>query len=249
MKVYLDNAATTPVAREVIDEMMPYLTEHFGNPSSIHGYGRKAKAAVEKARKTVAKYLNASTSEVFFTGCGTESSNMIIKGAVRDLGVQRIISSKTEHHCVLHSVEAVEQLGVQVHYVNLDKQGHVDYADLEGLLVASDAKTMVSLMHANNEIGNILDIDAVGNICKSYNAIFHSDCVQTVGHYPLDLRKTPVHFISAAGHKFHGPKGTGFARTPQALSRAGARAKARGAVCPRRRRGRGRGGRGRHSPG
>lgn len=210
MKVYLDNAATTPVAREVIDEMMPYLTEHFGNPSSIHGYGRKAKAAVEKARKTVAKYLNASTSEVFFTGSGTESSNMIIKGAVRDLGIKRIISSKTEHHCVLHSVEAVQQLGVEVLYVQLDRQGRIDYADLEGLLVASEAKTMVSLMHANNEIGTLMDLKRVGELCRKHNAYFHSDTVQTIGYMPFDVQDLYIHFLSGSAHKFHGPKGIGF---------------------------------------
>ena len=210
MKVYLDNAATTPIAQEVLDEMMPYLTENFGNPSSIHAYGRKAKAAIEKARKTVAKYLNASTSEVFFTGSGTESSNMIIKGAVHHLGVQRIISSKIEHHCVLHSVEAVEREGVQVDYVKLDKEGRVDYADLERLLTASDKKTMVSLMHANNEIGTLLDLHRVAELCEKYGAYFHSDTVQTIGYMPFDVQALKIHFLSGSAHKFHGPKGVGF---------------------------------------
>src|ERR1043165_1365742 len=210
MKVYLDNAATTALDKQVLDEMMPYLTEHFGNPSSIHGYGRKTKAAIEKARKIVAKYLNASTSEVFFTGSGTESSNTIIKCAVRDLGVRRIISSPIEHHCVLHSVEHMAADGIKVDYVKLDSEGRVDYADLERLLKETDAKTLVSLMHSNNEIGTLLDLQRVSDLCKQYNAFFHSDTVQTIGYFPFDLQKTKIHFLSGSAHKFHGPKGVGF---------------------------------------
>jgi cysteine desulfurase len=210
MKVYFDNAATTPLDRTVLDEMMPYLTEHFGNPSSIHSYGRKAKAAVEKARKTVAGYLNASTSEVFFTGGGTESSNMIIKGAVHNLGVQRIISSRIEHHCVLHSVEAVGAEGVHIDYVNTDNEGHVDYTHLESLLKNGSGKTLVSLMHGNNEIGTLLDLERVAEMCKQYGALFHSDTVQTIGYYPFDVQRLAIHFLSGSAHKFHGPKGVGF---------------------------------------
>jgi len=210
MKVYLDNAATTQIDPLVLEEMMPYLTEFYGNPSSIHSYGRKAKSAIEKARKIVAKYLNASSSEVFFTGCGTEASNMIIKGAVRDLGVQRIISSEIEHHCVLHSVQAMERTGVQVDFVNLDSEGHVDYAHLEELLKSSSSKTLVSLMHANNEIGTLLNVERVSDLCSKYNALFHSDTVQTIGYYPLDVQKIKIHFLSGSAHKFHGPKGVGF---------------------------------------
>ena len=210
MKVYLDNAATTPIAKEVLDEMLPYLTDFFGNPSSIHAYGRKAKAAVEKARKVVAKYLNASTSEVFFTGSGTESSNMIIKGVVRDCGVKRIISSKIEHHCVLHSVESMSREGVKVEYVKLDSKGHVDLVDLENLLFSSSEKTLVSLMHANNEIGTLLHLEQVSEICKKYGALFHSDTVQTIGYVPFDVQRTKIHFLSGSSHKFHGPKGVGF---------------------------------------
>lgn len=210
MKVYLDNAATTQIDHLVLEEMMPYLTEFYGNPSSIHSYGRKAKSAIEKARKVVSKYLNASTSEVFFTGCGTEASNMIIKGAVRDLGVQRIISSAIEHHCVLHSVEAVERSGVHVDFVNLDREGHIDYNHLETLLKSSPAKTLVSLMHANNEIGTLLNLEHVSGLCKQYGALFHSDTVQTIGYYPLDVQKLTIHFLSGSAHKFHGPKGVGF---------------------------------------
>jgi cysteine desulfurase len=210
MKVYLDNAATTQLDSQVLEEMMPYLTEHYGNPSSIHGYGRKAKSAIEKARKVVAKYLNASTSEVFFTGCGTEASNMIIKSAVRDLGVQRIISSAIEHHCVLHSVEAMERVGVKVDFVNLDSEGHIDYEHLESMLKDSSSKTLVSLMHANNEIGTLLNLDRVSALCLQYAAYFHSDTVQTIGYYPLDVQKLKINFLSGSAHKFHGPKGVGF---------------------------------------
>lgn len=208
--VYLDNAATTALDKQVLEEMMPYLTEHYGNPSSIHAYGRKAKSAIEKARKVVAKYLNASTSEIFFTGSGTESSNTIIKCAVRDLGVKRIISSRIEHHCVLHSIESMALQGVLVEYVNLDSKGHVDYGHLEELLKASDAKTLVSLMHSNNEIGTLLDIDRVAELCKQHGAYFHSDTVQTIGYFPFDVQKTRLHFLSGSAHKFHGPKGIGF---------------------------------------
>lgn len=209
MKIYFDNAATTALDKEVLNEMLPYLTEHFGNPSSIHAYGRKAKAAIEKARKTVAKYLNASTSEIFFTGSGTEGNNMIIKGAVHSLGVKRIISSQIEHHCVLHSVEAVNREGARVDYVKLDKQGHIDYNDLERLLQDGE-KTLVSLMHSNNEIGTLLSLERVAELCTKYGAYFHSDTVQTIGYYPFDVQRVKVHFQTGSAHKFHGPKGIGF---------------------------------------
>lgn len=210
MKVYLDNAATTALDKKVLDEMLPYLTDFFGNPSSIHSYGRKTKAAIEKARKTIARYLNASTAEIFFTGSGTESSNMIIKCAVRDLGIQRIISSQTEHHCVLHSIETVGKEGVEVVYVKLNHQGQVDYGHLEQLLSSSSSKTLVSLMHANNEIGTLLDIQRVSDLCKQFGALFHSDTVQTIGYMPFDVQKLKIHFLSGSAHKFHGPKGVGF---------------------------------------
>jgi cysteine desulfurase len=210
MKVYLDNAATTQIDKQVLEEMLPYLTEFYGNPSSIHSYGRKAKSAIEKARKVVAKYLNASTAEVFFTGCGTEGSNMIIKGAVNDLGVKRIISSRLEHHCVLHSVETVAKAGVEVEYVDTDEAGRVDYEHLERLLQNARGKTLVSLMHANNEIGTMLDLERVAALCLKYGAYFHSDSVQTIGYFPFDVQKTKVHFLSGSAHKFHGPKGVGF---------------------------------------
>lgn len=209
-RIYFDNAATTPLDKEVLDAMLPYMTDHFGNPSSIYSYGRESRLAIETARKTVARLLNAHPGEIFFTSGGTESNNTAILSSIRDLGCKHIISSPIEHHAVLHTVEHYG-CGNEVtsSFVKLLPDGHVDLADLEEQLSANEERCLVSLMHANNEIGNILDIDAVGNICKQHNAIFHSDCVQTVGHYPLDLRKTPVHFISGAGHKFHGPKGVG----------------------------------------
>ena len=218
MKVYLDNAATTQLDAQVLEEMLPYLTEFYGNPSSIHSYGRKAKSAIEKARKVVAKYLNASSSEIFFTGCGTEASNMIIKGAVKDLGVQRIISSRIEHHCVLHSVDTMEKSGIKVDFVNLDSEGHVDYIHLEELLKSSQAKTLVSLMHANNEIGTLLDMQRVSQLCKQYGAYFHSDTVQTIGYYPMDVQQLKIDFLSGSAHKFHGPKGVGFVYISSAVA-------------------------------
>lgn len=209
-RIYFDNAATTALDKEVLDAMLPYMTEQFGNPSSIYSYGRESRLAIENARKSVAKLLNAHPGEIFFTSGGTESNNTAILSAIRDLGCKHIISSPVEHHAVLHTVEHYGcGEGVTYSYVKLLPNGHVDLADFEEQLASQTERCVVSLMHANNEIGNLLDIDAVGIICKKYNAIFHSDCVQTVGHYPLDLRKTPVHFISAAGHKFHGPKGIG----------------------------------------
>lgn len=209
-RIYLDNAATTPLDPAVLQEMMPYLTEKFGNPSSIYSYGRESRLAIETARKTVAKILGAHPAEIFFTSGGTESSNTAICAAVHDLGCTRIISSPIEHHATLHTIENLSCSGdVKLDYVKILPSGYVDIDDLRRLLSSSTEKCLVTLMHANNEIGNMLDIHAVGNLCKEFNAIFHSDTVQTVGHFPFDLRNTPVHFITGAGHKFHGPKGVG----------------------------------------
>ena len=209
-RIYFDNAATTSLDPQVLETMMPYLTDKFGNPSSIYSYGRETRMAIEQARKSVAKILNAHPAEIFFTSGGTESSNTAILSAVRDLGCRHIITSVIEHHAVMHMVEHLSNAGmVKVSYVKLSQNGHVDLQDLEQLLAAAEVKTLVTLMHANNEIGNMLDLHAVGNLCKTYKAIFHSDTVQTVGHFPLDLRNTPVHFITGAAHKFHGPKGVG----------------------------------------
>ena len=209
-RIYLDNAATTSLDPEVLGAMMPFLTEKFGNPSSIYSYGRETRMAIEQARKLVAKIVNAHPAEIFFTSGGTESSNTAIFSAVRDLGCRHIITSEIEHHAVSHAVEYLRNAGkVAVSYVQLLPNGHIDLGDLEKLLSESSVKTLVTLMHANNEIGNILDIHAVGNVCNLYNAVFHSDTVQTVGHLPFDLRNTPVHFITGSAHKFHGPKGVG----------------------------------------
>lgn len=209
-RIYFDNAATTPLDPRVLEAMMPYMVEKFGNPSSIYSYGRETRMAIENARKSVAKILNAHPAEIFFTSGGTESSNTVINAAVRDLGCTHIITSPIEHHATLHTVEDLHRRGeVSLSFVKLLPDGHIDLEDLEQILSGTSEKTLVTLMHANNEIGNMLDLDAVGECCKKYGAIFHSDTVQTVGHFPLDLRKTPVHFITGAGHKFHGPKGVG----------------------------------------
>lgn len=209
-RIYLDNAATTSLDPRVLEAMMPYLTEKFGNPSSIYSYGRETRMAIENARKSVAKILNAHPAEIFFTSGGTESSNTAITASVRDLGCTHIISSEIEHHATLHTVEELRCRGeAELSYVKLQADGTVDIENLEELLASHSGKTLVTLMHANNEIGTLLDLHVVGNLCKKYGAIFHSDTVQTVGHFPLDLRNTPVHFITGAGHKFHGPKGIG----------------------------------------
>ena len=209
-RIYLDNAATTSLDPTVLEAMMPYLTEKFGNPSSIYSYGRESRLAIETARKSVAKLLGAHPAEIFFTSGGTESSNTAIQAAICDLGCTHIISSPLEHHATLHTVEFFQKnRGIPVSWIRVLPSGHVDISHLRELLAAHDGKSLVTLMHANNEIGNLTDIHEVGEICKEFNAIFHSDTVQTVGHYPFDLRNTPVHFITGAGHKFHGPKGVG----------------------------------------
>lgn len=209
-RIYLDNAATTSLDEEVLQTMMPYLTTQFGNPSSIYSYGRESRLAIELARKSVAKILNANPSEIFFTSGGTESSNTAISAAIKDLGCKHIISSPIEHHATLHCVEHFNNTDeAKVSYVNILPNGHIDMQHLEELLKNCKEKTLVTLMHANNEIGNMIDIEAVGNLCKQYAAIFHCDTVQTVGHFPMNLRNTGVHFVTGAGHKFHGPKGVG----------------------------------------
>lgn len=208
-RIYLDNAATTPLDKDVLDAMLPYMTTHFGNPSSIYSYGRETRLAVENARKTVAKLLNAHPGEIFFTSGGTESNNMAILTAIRDLGCKHIITSPIEHHAVLHTVSHYATGDITSSFVKLLPDGHIDLQDLESQLAQIPKKCLVTLMHANNEIGNLLSINAVSALCKKYNAVFHSDCVQTVGHYPIDLSRIQVDFISASGHKFHGPKGTG----------------------------------------
>jgi len=210
MRIYFDNAATTSLDKEVLEAMMPFLTEKFGNPSSIYSYGRETRMAVEQSRKTVAKILNAHPAEIFFTSGGTESSNTAIMAAVNNLGCKHIITSVIEHHATLHTVQHIDKLDLaKVSYVKLLPNGHVDLDDLENLLAGTKEKSLVTLMHANNEIGNIVNIHSIGELCKLHGAIFHSDTVQTVGHYPFNLRTTPVHFVTGAAHKFHGPKGVG----------------------------------------
>ncbi len=212
-RIYFDNAATTPLAPEVLEAMLPYMSTHFGNPSSIYSYGRETRLAIENARKTVAKILHAKPGEIFFTSGGTESNNTAIATSLRDLGCTHIITSPIEHHAVLHTAEYYnKQNEVSLSYVKLKEDGHIDYDNLEEQLQLKSTegvKSLVTLMHANNEIGTLLSIKKVGELCQKYGAIFHSDCVQTVGHYPIDLSNLHVHFISASGHKFHGPKGTG----------------------------------------
>ncbi len=209
-RIYFDNAATTSLDPEVLQAMMPYLTEKFGNPSSVYSYGRETKMAIENARKSVAKTLNVTPGEIFFTSGGTESTNTAINAAIRDLGCGHIITSPIEHHATLHTVEYLAHSGqARLSFVKLTDKGHIDLNHLEELIATSKERTIVTLMHANNEIGNLLDIKAVGEICKKYDAIFHSDTVQTVGHYPIDLKNMHVHFINGAAHKFHGPKGVG----------------------------------------
>lgn len=206
----MDNAATTPLDPIVFEAMKPYLLDHFGNPSSIYSYGRENRLAIEKSRKSVAAHLQAHPSEIFFTSGGTESSNTAILGSVRELGCKRIITSPIEHHATLHSCEFLAKRGeVSIEYVSLLPDGHIDLNDLEIKLGSSKTKTLVSLMHANNEIGNISDIQKIGELCHSHQAIFHADTVQTVGHFPIDLSSIKVDFITGAGHKFHGPKGIG----------------------------------------
>jgi cysteine desulfurase len=209
-RIYFDNAATTPLAPEVLEAMMPYLTEKFGNPSSIYSYGRETRLAIEQARKSVAKNLGAKPAEIFFTSGGTESSNTVLNAAITDLGCKHIISSPIEHHATLHTVTHLAKLhNLKLSFVQILPNSHIDMDHLAALLAATTEKTIVTIMHANNEIGTMIDISAVGQLCKQYGAYFHSDTVQTVGHFPFELSQLPVDFITGAGHKFHGPKGVG----------------------------------------
>lgn len=210
MKVYLDNAATTRLDDQVFEAMLPYMKEEYGNPSSIHAFGRKTRSAIEGARKTVAKLLNVSPAEIFFTSGGTEADNMAINQSIHSLGIRHAITSRIEHHAVETTLHELEKQGkIKLSWVNVDSKGNIDLDHLEELLKTNE-RSFVSLMHANNEIGTLLPLEKVGEICARYDAIFHSDTVQTMGHYPMDLQKIKVHFITCAAHKFHGPKGVGF---------------------------------------
>ncbi len=208
--VYLDNAATTCIREEVVTAITEVMQRNYGNASSSHSFGRSAKVLIEQARKAIAYHLNATAGEIVFTSGGTEADNLVLRSAVKDLGVTHIITSRIEHHAVLHTVEQLqEETHINVSYVNINAHGDVDYTHLESLLQA-DQKTLVSLMHINNEIGNILDIKRVSLLCKAHNALFHCDAVQSVGRYALDLQEIPIDFLVASAHKFHGPKGIGF---------------------------------------
>jgi cysteine desulfurase len=210
MRVYLDNAATTPMAPEVVAAMSDVLLNHFGNPSSTHSYGRSSKALLETARRNIAQHLNCSSSELFFTSGGTEADNLACHIAVQELGVKRIISTSIEHHAVGHTVEMYrDRYNVQLHNLSLDAQGHIDLSELD-VLLKDPIPTLVSLMHANNEIATLIPLSQIAQLCRSYGAYFHSDTVQTMGHYAFDLKAMDVDFITCAAHKFHGPKGIGF---------------------------------------
>jgi len=210
MKIYLDNAATTPLDKEVFDAMAPYMLEHFGNPSSIHSHGREVRSAIEKARKTVSGLLNTSPSEIFFTSGGTEADNTAIRCTIQTFGIKHAISSKIEHHAVLHSLEMMAKEGhIKLSFVNLDEKGNIDMKHLEQLLEANP-KSFVSFMQANNEIANLSDLEAISSHCKAHHSYFHSDTVQTMGHYKHDLQKLNINSLVGSAHKFHGPKGVGF---------------------------------------
>jgi len=210
-RVYLDNAATTAIRPEVVDEMAIVMKNVFGNPSSTHVFGREAKALIEMARKNIAQRLNVSPAEIYFTSCGTESNNTIIRSCVNDLDVTRIITSDMEHKCVQESIKDLEYRGkVEVIRINIQKNGDIDYAQLEELVKDQSKKTLVSLMHANNEIGNLTDVKRISKLCQENNTLFHTDTVQTVGHYDLDFQDLGMDFASCSAHKIHGPKGAGF---------------------------------------
>ncbi|RTQ47161.1 cysteine desulfurase [Hymenobacter gummosus] len=208
--VYFDNAASTPLDPAVLDAMLPYLREHYGNASSQHSYGRRLRGVVETARRTIAGLLNAAPNEIFFTSGGTESDNYAAIGTIRTLGLTHAISSPLEHHAVLHTLQALERVGdIRLSYVRHDAQGRLDLNHLEELLT-THPRSFVSLMHANNELGNLNDVEAIGRLCVRHNAIFHTDTVQTMGHYRHNVRLLQNHFLVGSAHKFHGPKGTGF---------------------------------------
>ena len=210
MKVYLDNAATTPIAPEIIEMMHGLMKDSFANPSSVHSFGRESKIIVESARKKIANLLNTSPGSIFFTSGGTEADNMAIKCAIKDHKITHAITSKLSHHAVLYPLQDLFKEGIiKLSYVEFDKNGVISLSHLKQILQESP-RTFVSIMHANNEIGTIQDIEQIGDICKEFNAIFHSDTVQTIGHYPFDMQRLNVDFMAASAHKFHGPKGIGF---------------------------------------
>ena len=209
--IYLDNAATTPIDPEVLKVMTDHMKNSYGNPSSIHQEGRKSRSVVEKARKTIAKMLNVSIGEIYFTAGGTEANNMVLVGSVRDLNVKRIISSPTEHPAILEMLSYLEtHYDVDIQLLEVDEMALPNYVELDNILRSSDQKTLVTLMHSNNELGTLMDLDKVARICQDNNALFHSDTVQTMGYYPMDFDATKISFASASAHKLYGPKGVGF---------------------------------------
>jgi len=211
-KVYFDNAATTPIDKDVISIVTETMESTYGNPSSSHQFGRSARAMVEHSRKKIAQILNCSATEIVFTAGGSEADNLILFNAVKNLGINRIITSKIAHHAILHTIKVLEDdFHIKVDFVNLNEYGEVDLEHLNTLLQDTSYNSLVSLMLVNNELGNILDVDSIVEICKKNNALFHSDTVQGIAHVPIDLQKTPIDFIAASAHKFHGPKGVGFA--------------------------------------
>jgi cysteine desulfurase len=209
-RIYFDNASTTPLDKSVAEAMYQVMVNEYGNPSSTHAHGRVTRTLIEDCRRKVAQMINCSPGEIFFTSGGTEADNMAIRNAVKDYNLKHIITSPIEHHAVLHTIEELDKAGlIQMHLVQLTENGHIDYTHLEELL-QNNANALVSLMHANNEIGNLLSIEKVGELCEKYEALFHCDTVQTVGHYPIDVQKFKLHFLACAAHKFNGPKGVGF---------------------------------------
>ena len=216
-KVYLDNAATTSIREEVIDEMVTIMQQEYGNPSSTHSIGRSAKAVIETSRKSIAKHLHCAASEIIFTSSATEATNWILRSAVKDFGVKRIITSKVEHHATLYAIQALQaEFGIEVHYIQVSREGTLDFQQLKDLL-GKDNKTLVSLLHVNNETGVINDIAAIGTLCHQYNALFHCDTVQSIGKAAINLQELPIDFLVASAHKFHGPKGVGFAFVRKSL--------------------------------
>ena len=210
MKVYFDNAATTPIRKEIIDSMTRLMSQSYGNPSSTHSFGRKAKTVLEECRKEIANHFNISSKEIIFTSGGTESDNMILRSAIESFDIETIVTSEIEHHAVLNVVEYLSTKNIKIKYVEINNDGSIDLNSLESILKSDNSKKLVSLMHVNNEIGNILDLKEVSKICKKNSCLFHTDAVQSVGRYKIDLNKTQIDFLSASAHKFHGPKGIGF---------------------------------------
>ena len=211
MQVYLDSAASSQLHPDVLKEMIPFFSENYGNPSSSHSFGRKAKAALEQARKAIAQSINASPLEIIFTSCGTESNNMALKSAVQTYNIEHIITSPVEHKCVFNTcLDIAAKTSTKLHYLKVDAKGNIDLQHLDELLSTLNGKKLVTLIHANNEIGTIIDLQKAGEICKQYEALFHADTVQTICHYPIDVQAININFLSGSAHKFHGPKGIGF---------------------------------------